>query len=297
MPVFSRNVPGFSIAEFTTGFGLPFRAVKYLFTHRGLKRYAALPLLLNIILYAFALTVSFYLLWNWQIGQVAWEFWGPVGGWLASAINWMGWLVKLVVAMLTLGVAFFTFTAVGMVVASPLNDILSEKVEVVYCGSDSKLSMPIRFTTKAAMLSLYDSLRTLGKQLLFTIAALPFLLIPLIGFVPMFMVGAYFAGFGFLDSAMARNYLRPQHKKLITDRRFWVIVGFGVAMQVLFAIPFMGILLMPVGVTGGTLVYCGEDWKKLFADAGMKYPEGFQPPVCGEEPPPPAIAPKEEPLS
>lgn len=273
-----RKIPAFNLRDLTRGLALPFRGAAYLLTHRGLKRYAALPLILNIILYIAAGMVFFHFLWNWQVSQVAWEFWGPVGGWLASAANWMGWMVKLVIAMLALGAAFFTFTAVGMVIASPLNDLLSEKVEVVYTGGVEKLDLPFRFTTKAAFLSVFDSLRNLVVQLACTLAALPFLLVPVAGFLPLFLVGGYFAGFGFLDAAMARNFLRPPQKSLLAGKRFWEILGFGIAMQGLFAIPLVGLLLMPVGVASGTLIYCSEDWEKLFADAGMKSPAGFMPP-------------------
>ena len=276
------NIPPFSLSDFTTGLGHPFRGVSYLFTHGGLKRYAVLPLILNLIMYALALVVFFYFLWRWDIGIVEWDFWGPVGRNLAAAVNWLGWTLKLVVAMAALALSFFTFTGVGMVIASPLNDILSEKVEVSYCGSDDKLDLPFRFTAGAALVSLFDSVSNLIRQLTYTVLALVFLFIPLIGFIPMMLVGAYFSGFGFVDTAMARNYLRPKHKKLIVRKRFWEILGFGLAMQVVFAIPFLGILLLPVGVTSGTLIYCSSDWEKMLAEANMEMPKGFLPP-CKRE--------------
>ena len=272
------RLPSLNVSSFSTGFFQPFRGVRFLLANRGLKRYAVLPLLMNLVLYALAIAVFFYFLWRWEVSNVTWEFWGPVGGWLAGVVNWMGWMVKFVVAMLGLGAAFFTFTAVGMVIASPLNDILSEKVEVVYCGNVKQLDLPLRFTLKASLLSIGDSLRNLVRQLFYTALTLPCLLAPLVGFLPMFLVNAYFAGFGFVDTAMARNFLRPKHKKLLSDKRFWEIVGFGVAMQIVFTIPFLGIILMPVGVTSGTLIYCAEDWEKLLADGGMDNPTGFLPP-------------------
>ena len=270
--------PMFDLAAFTRGMFMPFRGARFLIATRGLKRYAVLPLIFNIILYALAIGVFLYFVWNWDVYAVAWDFWGPVGRWLAAAVNWMGWLVKLVVVVLGLGAAFFTFTGVGMALASPLNDILSEKVEMAYLGIEVKPGMPFRFTMRAGLLSFCDSLRNLARQLFYTVLTLPFLLVPLIGFIPLFLVGAYFAGFGFLDSAMARNFLRPPHKKLLVTKRYWEILGFGAAMQISFAIPGLGMLLMPVGVVAGTLLYCGEDWEKLMADGGLPLPEGFVPP-------------------
>lgn len=271
----ARTLPGFNLSDFTRGLALPFKGMRFLLANPGLKRYAILPLILNVILYALAIGVFFHFLWNWRLGPAEWEFWGPVGGWLARAADWMGWLVKLAAGALGLAAAFFTFTAVGMVLASPLNDILSEKVEDVYRGGARETDLPLRFTVAAALLSFCDSLRNLAKQLVCTVAVLPFLLAPVVGFVPLFLVGGYFAGFGFIDSAMARNFLRPKHKKLLADERFWEIVGFGVAMQAIFAIPFLGMLLMPVGVASGTLLYCSADWQALFDKGGMKPPGGF----------------------
>ncbi len=273
-----KSIPLFDVKAFVRGFARPFQGGRFLFANKGLKRYAILPLILNVFLYALALAVFMHFLWRWDIYQVQWEFLGPVGRWLSAAVNWMGWLIKAVVAMLSLGAAFFTFTGVGMALASPLNDILSEKVEMAYVGGYTKMTLPFRFTLKAGLLSAGDSLRNLAKQLCCTLLSLPFLLLPVVGFLPLFLVGAYFAGFGFLDSAMARNFLRPRHKKLLADKAFWEIIGMGAGMQVLFAIPFVGMLLMPLGVATGTLLYCGEDWEKLLSDAGAEKPAGFIPP-------------------
>lgn len=273
-----KKIPSFDMAAFSRGFALPLRGLRFLLANRGLKRYAILPLIMNVVFYGMAIAVFMYFLWHWDVYHVEWNFIGPLGRWLSAAVNWMGWLVKLAIGMGALAAAFFTFTGVGMALASPMNDILSEKVEMTYIGGYTKMTMPFRFTVKAALLSIGDSLRNLVKQLCCTVIALPFLLIPVVGFLPLFLVGAYFAGFGFLDSSMARNFLRPKHKKLLVDKDFWEIVGFGSAMQAMFAIPFLGMLLMPVGVVSGTLLYCREDWEKLLAEGGVPLPEGFVPP-------------------
>lgn len=277
------------LSEFTDGFLKPFRAMRFLLVQRGLKRFAILPLLANIVLYALALGVLFWLIGRWQIGEVEWDFWWAFGRWLSALVNWLRGGLKILVAVVAVMISFFTFTAVGMVLASPLNDILSEKVEAVQAGRLKQLDMPFRFTARATMLSVVDSLGNLVKQLFWTVVALPFLLVPVIGFIPLFAVGAYFSGFGFLDSAMARNFLRPRHKRLLAKKDFWRIIGLGAAMQVLFFVPLAGLLLLPVGVTAGTLVYCEADWKRLFKESGLTMPSGFEPPVSN----PPAASPEQ----
>ncbi len=237
----------FDFSAFRRGIGLPFIGARFLLTHHGLKRYAVLPLLANIILYGLAFMVYLYFLWRWQIYEVNWVFLGPVGRWLSAAVNSMGWLMKFIMSVLALAAAFFTFTGVGMALASPLNDMLSERVEAACTGGVEKQGLPLRFTARAGLLSFGDSLKNLLRQLCCTLLVLPLLLVPVVGFIPLFLVGAYFAGFGFLDASMARNFLRFRHKRLFVDKRFWEMLGFGVAMQAMFLIPFVGMLLMPVG--------------------------------------------------
>lgn len=272
------------LSEFAAGFVLPFKGVSFLFRSRGLKRFAILPLLFNIVLYAVALAVLFWFIGNWEIKPVEWDFWWSFGGWLGAAVNWLRGGLKLLAGIVAVMVAFFTFTGVGLVLASPLNDLLSEKVEAVWCGKTKKLDLPWRFAARATFLSVCDSLRNLFKQLLCSLVCLPLLLIPVIGFIPLFLVGSYFSGFGFLDSAMARNFLRPRHKRLLSRKKFWRIIGLGASMQALFFIPLVGLLLLPVGVTAGTLLYCDNDWRRLFAEAGMTMPQGFVPPERDAEP-------------
>lgn len=264
---------------FLSGVSMPFKAIGFLFKNRGLKRYAVLPLLANIVLYILILLLSFWLLYRWEVKPVEWDFWGPVGSWLTSAYNWLGWLVKIIVAAAIMAVAFFTFTGVGMVIASPLNDLLSEKVEAVYVGSAKSIDLPLRITAKAIFTSIYDSAWNLCRQFFYMAITLPFLFIPIVGFLPMFIASSYFSGFGFIDAAMSRNYLRMPHKKLLGRGNFWRIAGFGMTMQILFFIPFVGLLLMPVGVTAGTLMYCQTDWEGLFAASGLEKPLGFAVPV------------------
>ena len=62
----------------------------------------------------------------------------------------------------------------------------------------------------------------------------------------------------------------------ITHR--WEIFGMGVAMELLFMIPFAGLLLLPLGVTAGTMIYCGADWHALLAGSTRPTPANYHPP-------------------
>jgi uncharacterized protein involved in cysteine biosynthesis len=88
------------------------------------------------------------------------------------------------------------------------------------------------------------------------------------------LVSGWFAGFAFFDVPMARNFFRLRHKRLALGRHFWKILGLGLSMQICFAIPLLGLLLLPAGVAAGTLAWCDEDWDAVFAAAGLAPPSG-----------------------
>jgi uncharacterized protein involved in cysteine biosynthesis len=52
----------------------------------------------------------------------------------------------------------------------------------------------------------------------------------------------------------------------------------GIALQLLFLIPFAGLLILPVGVASGTIGYCERDWERILAEAGVEPPRGFAAP-------------------
>jgi len=271
------------------GFRQPFRAIDFLLHQRGVKRYAVLPLLANVLVYGLVVAGAVWLLWDVELQVPVWEFWWGVGEWLSAAINWTLRTLKWVFAVpIIAAVCYFTFTTVGMIIAAPLNDILSEKVEQVVCHGRKGSSLPLRLTPAATLLGLMDALFIAARQLFWTILVLPLLLLPVIGFLPLFIVGAYFAGLGFLDVSMARNFLRNRHKKPYFDRNRYEMLGLGVAMQLLFYIPFVGLLMLPVGVTAGTLLYTDADWPKLLSDNQLDPPQGFVPPT--KDPLPDAVS-------
>lgn len=270
---------------FVNGFFLPFRAARVLLANRGVKRYAILPLLFNAFVYGVAILVFFYFVWEWDWIEPTWVFWGPVGGWLAWFASSIVESFKLLLLLpLAFVIAYFTFTSVGMILASPFNDMLSERVERALCTEREQIDVPIVLTLKATIFSIVDSLLIVLRQLGFTLLVAPLLLIPVIGFAPLFLVSAYFAGLGFVDTGMARNMLRNRHKRLLLRERRWQILGFGVAMQLLFLVPLMGMLLLPVGVTAGTMIYAGFDWAEALRKEDLQPPEGFIAPVIRSSP-------------
>ncbi|MHC4994558.1 MAG: EI24 domain-containing protein [Planctomycetota bacterium] len=249
--------PASATAQLAEGFSMPLRGLNFLTTNQGVKRYAVLPLLATALLYVAIVALGFYAVSEWNI-RVDWQFWGPVGAWTSTAINWAIGPMKWLVAVPTLFLlCYFTFTIVGMVIASPFNDLLCQRTEEIIRKERAE-SPPLGLTLRIICVSLADSVKLVGLQIALTLLTLPFIFIPLIGFIPFTLVTAYFTGRGFYDIPLACNSIAGRHKKPYTQRRFFSLLGFGLAMEFLFMIPFLGLLMLPIGVTAGTQMYCRD---------------------------------------
>ena len=257
------------------------RAVHLLLTKRGLKRFVIMPLAANVLIYVLVVGLLIVVLWRWHPAVGDWDFWGPVGLWLAGASNWVLGPLKWIVALPAMFfLCYFTFTFVGFVIAAPLNDMLSGRVERAICVRKPESSVPLPLKGKLVVMSMLDALGILVRQLFWTVLVLPLLLVPVIGVVVLFLVTAYFTGLGFFDVAMARNHLCNLHKKPVMAAHRFQMLGLGMAMEILFLIPFAGLLMLPVGVTAGTLLYCRIDWTQWLAANKLDRPPGFCPPRC-----------------
>ncbi len=283
--------PGFSLDTsmttlFSRGFVTPTTAIALLLQQSGLKRYAVVPLIVNVILYGCVIGLGITMLAHWQPHVGPWDFGWGLGRLLANAINFLFATLKWIAGIpLLLLVCYATFTMVGMVVASPFNDLLSDRVERRLCLSSECATLPWGPAMKSMAVSLLDALVIVLKQGLFSLLVLPLLLVPIIGFVPLLIVTSYFTGLGFIDVAMARNHLRRRHKHLIIADRRWEILGLGLAMELLFFVPFVGLLVLPIGVTAGTILYCRYPWTDAMARRGVQLPRGFLPPRLRPDPP------------
>ncbi len=267
------------LVSFAVGFALPLQALRLLFQRHHLKRWAVLPLIANVVLYVLVCGLFVWLIGNWNPGVSDWEFWGPVGGWISAAINFTSGPLKWLIAIpLFIATSWFTFTSVGMVIASPFNDMLSERVERAICYPRETLDVPLRLTVVNAIVGVFDSLKIIGLQIVAMLLVLPLLAIPLLGFLPLFLVIAYFSGLGFFDVSMARNDLRYRHKKAMFREIHWELLGMGVAIELLFLVPFLGFFVLPMGVTAGTMLYCRRDWVEHFDRHGIDAPRTWHAP-------------------
>jgi CysZ protein len=264
-------------SAFLRGFVSPGRAARLLLTTRGLKRWAIAPLVANTILFILILVLCL----SWLVPALDVSGLSPdwAGAFGESVFNLLKWVVFLALLFVFF---FFGFTAVGMVLASPFNDVLSEKVEKTLCGATGEGGLSWVTWIRATLFSVWESLKIALQQLFFSLLTLPFLLVPVVGAVPLFLVNAYFGGLGFLDVALARHFLGAKHRRAGLEGLGWEIFGLGAAMTFLLAIPVLNLFILPLGVVAATMLYSEIDWQARLQAHGVQPPPGYVPPMRRE---------------
>ena len=273
-----RPLPDHPIRQILRGFAYPFEALHFIRAHR-LWGLTAIPIAVNILL--LVAVASVIGLWMWPYLAEAVETlgrWWPAGnaqvgdqhGWfnlLVEALYWLGrvllfvvlglMVVAVVVVPAALGAAVLLL--VGQTVASPFLDILSERVENIVLGTAAE-TFSIRRVFVSSMMAAAD---LFWGALYLTAIHVPLLVL---GFVPVVgTVTATVVSFCATSLLLAHESIGlPLTRRLVSYQgrwravmvNKWLSMGFGGALMVMAVVPLLDLLLLPLVVTGGTLLFC-----------------------------------------
>ena len=229
------------------------RGAAFIWTHRMLWKYAAAPLAISAVI----LGISYVLIYHFFFKLIS-----PYG---EGAWYWqILYYVSLVVAtLLLLVIVFFLFTRVASAIASPFNDLISQKTEELIRGSfdDSPFSVVALFRDSGR--SIVHSFKILGIYVGLLVVGLPMLFIPGIGSLLYATLGAllsaYLFAYEYLGYPMDRRRFSFSEKRRFLWSRFRSTMGFGLGNVALAAVPVVNILFIPAAVVGGTLLFLEFD--------------------------------------
>jgi len=271
LPSLSSKDPTVALAAFR----VPFKALRFLLARPALWPYVVMPALISIVLFAVLL----------------WGLWAPSHGWLDYLWTkpvveqwfhylWLGlwYLAFALVKLVVVAVAYGTTLILGSVLASPFNDVLSEKTEQELLGE--------RYVKPADQPFLPDLIRSIISSLtmaLITAAVLiPLLflnLIPVVGSVAYTVIGAVCSSFfltaEYTDTLLVRKgfTLRTKLSEIRKHRR--MTLGFGIGVNLMLAIPLLNFLCIPIAVIAGTAMGLGfEQWARYGKGVGEAPAQG-----------------------
>lgn len=213
----------------------------------GVKRFVAIPLAINAVLFAVALVLGAA-----AVAELVGYLQGMLPGWL-DWIALLAWPLYVVAGLL---VVFYAAGMIANLVAAPFMKPLAAAVEYHLTGEVPPRRLR---TVREIVLDVPSALGSeLSKLLYFLVRALPLLLLFLI---PGVNALAPFAWLVFGAWMLAREYLDPpldnhgygfkRQGELIARHRAGAL-GFGGAAAVANTIPGVNFLVLPAAVAGGT---------------------------------------------
>ncbi|TMR95613.1 EI24 domain-containing protein [Nonomuraea basaltis] len=234
--------------DFTSGVGFFFQGLGWVARNGRWWAFGLIPALIAFAVYVVALV---YLGTN--AADIA-ESLTP----FADSWSWRELFRTLVGIALFLGglaLAVLTFAAVTLTIGEPFYEKLSAAVDVL----ETEHEQPWWRTLPR---SIRDSLVTLLYVLLFTIPLFVLGFVPVVGQTVVPVLGAAVSGF-FLTVELTT--LSLERRGMARKERFALLrankasaLGFGVAVFLLFLVPFVAVIAMPAAVAGAALLVRGR---------------------------------------
>jgi CysZ protein len=213
-----------------------------------LWKYFAIPIVISIVT---ALT----------IGITAYGLSDNIGRFISSIWPWdfgketFTSISTFIGAIVIIAIGLILYKHIIMALSAPFMSPVSEKIETHLTGIEKHQH---RNTTFGQQLwrGIRINLRNLGKELLITIPILMLKFIPVINIfstVLLFLVQAYYAGFGNMDYTLERHFKYGESVQFVRKYR-GIAIGNGIVFILLLLVPVVGIVLvLPLSVTAASL--------------------------------------------
>ncbi len=233
------------ISEILAGIRAYFSALE-LVSKLKLWKFFFVPMLLSLFLaliiggtaYSLSDNIGAFLgsFWPWEWGRETFETISSVFGGLI---------------IVTLG--FLVFKHLILALSAPFMGPISEKIEVHLTGVKSIDQRSSFF--QLLIRGLKIAIRNLVRELILTVPILLLGLIPVIGIfstILLFLMQAYFAGFGNMDYTLERHYNYKESVQFVKRNR-GMATGNGIIFMLFLLVPVIGVILvLPFSVTAAT---------------------------------------------
>ncbi len=214
----------------------------------GLWKYFGVPIAISIITaavigfsaYGLSDDIGHYIskIWVWESGKET----------FTTIANVIGGLVIVALGLIL-------YKHIIMALSAPFMSPVSEKIEAHLLGTESHAHRKTSFKEQLWR-GIRINVRNLAMELLLTIPILLISFIPVIGFfstILLFLVQAYYAGFGNMDYTLERHFKYDESLAFVKKNR-GIAIGNGIVFMLFLLIPIIGIIIvLPLSVTAASL--------------------------------------------
>ena len=235
------------IKNITSGIKAYFGAFS-LISKLKLWKYFAVPMLISfitaVIIFGFAYGLSDNIggfiskIWVWDLGKET----------FSAISSFIGGLIIIVIGLIL-------FKHIIMALSAPFMSPVSEKIEAYLTGNQPHSHRDTTFWQQL-LRGIRINGRNLIMELLLTIPILLLKFIPIINIfstILLFLVQAYYAGFGNMDYTLERHFKYAESTAFVRKHR-GLAIGNGIVFILFLLIPVIGVILvLPLSVTAATL--------------------------------------------
>lgn len=217
----------------------------------GVRRYAAGPLAINIVLFASLITYAtnqFNYWTEYLLGQIP------------SWLNFLEFIFWPLFVVLMLIVVIFSFTILVNIIGAPFNALLAERV------AEKSKGVPPQSATAGWGDVAASIPRSLMRELARLAYTVPFaLLIWILTLIPglnIFAPALWFAWGAWMMSIQYTDYAADNERITFSELRAMLsahrvlTLGFGAGVTLMTMVPILNLFVMPAAVCGATLLWC-----------------------------------------
>lgn len=210
---------------------------KYFFIPIGISIVTAI--IIGFFTYSLSDTIGAFIakIWQWDWGKET----------FTSISNFVGGATIVLLGLVL-------YKHIIMALSAPFMSPVSEKIEAHFTGNTQHEHRKTSFQEQLWR-GIRINVRNLSKEILFTIPLILIGFIPVIGIfstILIFLIQAYYAGFGNMDYTLERHYKYKESIQFVNKYRGYAI-GNGIIFMLFLLIPVIGIILvLPLSVTAAS---------------------------------------------
>jgi len=220
-----------------------------LLSHRQLRIFVIVPLLINIIIFASAFFFLFISITEWIDSYIS-E--------LPTFLSWLSYVFWPIIIFSILFSFSFVFSSVANLIAAPFNGLLAEKTENILTNTrinddswkDLLKDLP-RIFKRECQKWLYFLPRMLICFLCFFIPVIGQTVAPVIWFI----FAGWMMAIQYADYPFDNHKVTFSEMKKILASKFTKNITFGMIISVCTTIPVINFIIMPIAVCGATAAW------------------------------------------
>ena len=230
---------------------------------KGIQAYSgALALISKLKLWRFFfIPIAISVITATLIGFTAYGFSDNIGRFIAKIWVWdfgketFTTISTFIGAIVVLAIGLILYKHIIMALSAPFMSPVSEKIEAHLTGDPAHNHRNTSFNAQLWR-GIRINMRNLGKELLVTIPILLLKFIPVVNIfstILLFLVQAYYAGFGNMDYTLERHYKYRESIHFVGKHK-GIAIGNGIVFILFLFIPVLGVILvLPMSVTAASL--------------------------------------------